>query len=486
MKKAVIVLLVFLLCTLSVLPCAGAEKADTVAYTGDPVKAQSFVLTDASSGNILYSKESDLKIYPASTTKIMTAILAIESEKLDDIITITPEGSESAFSKSSSLMHLKKGEKISLMDLVHGILIVSGNEAAVSVAIAVSGSVESFVKKMNDKAEELGMTKTHFVTPHGLQNEQHYSTASDMAKLARYAMQNETFASIVKKQKYTTSSSIAGSTAHELDNTNKLILSSADNSQYYYEYATGVKTGLTPTANGCLVASAKKDQTSLIVTIFNDGDGVGNKRWEYAKDLFDFGFTNFHAVDLSGILASINLDSVQIENAAATDSLGGKLALEAVIDSSSTTGVLDAVAAKATANPEKVTVKVEYSKALKAPIAKGEILGTATATIDGDYLGKFSVAAARDVQANDPLKTSALPIVSVSPDIAVEHNANKRSVLLWPFIILAVLLFAGFLWLRGRKRKRLISRKKRSYSPASQPYTRSRTTVYRRKKKKKK
>ena len=376
------------------------------------------------------------------------------------------------------------GEKISLYDLVHGILLKSGNEAAISVAIAVSGDVETFVKNMNSKAQELGMTNTHFVTPHGLQNEDHYTTASDMAKLARYAMQNETFAEIVNKLTYTTSSSVAGSKAHELTNTNHLL--NPEKTEYYYSYANGIKTGSTPTANGCLVASAKKGDMNLIVTIFNDGTEDGLKRWKYAIDLFNYGFENFISIDISDILSEIVLEPVQIKNASATDSLKGELALEVLLDEDSASGVLSSVAQAAKENPEKIEVEITYDKKLEAPIVKGETLGTATATYEGQYLGTFSVAASRDVKADDPLvSTTELPIVSINPDLAEDDKpADKRMGLILPFAILAVLIIVAFLWLRGKKRKRLVSRKKRSYAKTSPPYNLQRTTVNRRKKKK--
>ena len=487
LKKAVVILLIFLLCIVSFTPNAAADTLDASAYKGNPINAQSFVLIDAASGDLLYSKSPDTKIYPASTTKIMTAMLAIESGKLDDIVTVPAAGAASAFSIGCSLMGLQTGEKISVIDLVRGILLASGDEAATTLAIAVSGSVDNFVTAMNNKAKDLGMTKTKFANPSGLHNDQHYSTASDMAKLARYAMQNQTFAEIVNTQTYTTPSTEPGSKAHVLTNTNYLILPKTGDppvdNPYYYEYATGIKTGLTPQAKGCLVASAKKGSTSLIVALFNDGDAnKGSKRWNYTKDLFEFAFTNLNTIDLSQILANYDLGSVQIENAAKTDSLNGKLNLQAVFDNASSAGVSSSIVQMATQNPQNIKVNITYTKpTLSAPIKKGDILGTATATINGNTLGTFSVAAARDVSTADSQATDSLPIVTAVQNTPAEAKPDKRSVLLWLLIPLAIIVLFIVIRVRNKKRRRLLSHKKRSYAPKNQGYTTNRAIPSKRK-----
>lgn len=207
------------------------------------VTARAVVLMDATTGKILYSRNSYAIMEPASTTKIMTGILAIEKGNLNQTVTVSRRAAE----QSGTAMNLRVKEHRTIQELLYGLLLVSGNDAAVAVAESVSGSEENFVTLMNAKARAVGMKYTKFKNPSGLPALNHYTTAIDMAKLARYAMQNRLFAQIVST-KSTTVSHREGGPVRKLINHNKLL--------WRYPYTTGIKTGYTRNAGKCLVASA--------------------------------------------------------------------------------------------------------------------------------------------------------------------------------------------------------------------------------------
>lgn len=241
------------------------------------VSAQSAILMEQTSGRVLFEKDAHTKRRIASITKIMTAILAIESGKLDDMVTVSAR----AVRAEGSSIYLKEGEKIKLRDLVYGLMLRSGNDAAVAIAEHVGGSVEGFVFLMNEKAAEIGMRDTHFANPHGLDDaENHYSTAYDMALLMRYAMYNDTFRKISGTKVYR-----APNPDEKWDriwrNKNKLLTN-------LYEYCTGGKTGYTKRAKRTLVTSAEKDGLELIAVTLNAPDD-----WNDHISMYEYGFDHY-------------------------------------------------------------------------------------------------------------------------------------------------------------------------------------------------
>lgn len=267
----------FLLCLILPLglPCLPAQAADGGAPS---VSAQAAVLVDQASGRILFSKNSSEKLPIASITKVMTAVLAIESGKLNRMVTVSQE----AVRAEGSSIYLKPGERIRLSDLVYGLMLRSGNDASVAIAEAVAGSTTGFALMMNEKAAELGMSRTHFMNPNGLDDQGHYSTAADMAVLTRYAMQNATFRKIT------------GTRSHRVEKTNKeqvRVLVNKNKMLRLYSKATGGKTGFTKKAGRTLISTASSGDLSLIVVTLNDGDD-----WRDHQQLFDWGFDNYHPV----------------------------------------------------------------------------------------------------------------------------------------------------------------------------------------------
>lgn len=245
------------------------------------VSAQSAVLMDQQSGRVLFAKNPHQKRRIASITKIMTAILAIESGKMNKKVTISDRA---AYTEGSSL-YLKPGEKMPLKDLVYGLMLRSGNDAAVAIAEFVGGSVEGFTHLMNEKAQQIGMTDTRFGNPHGLDDHRNmYSTAYDMALLTRYAMKNPTFRKIAGTKIYRVKDP-DGSGMLVWKNKNKLLTR--------YKYSTGGKTGYTRIAKRTLVSTAKKGDMSLIAVTLNDRND-----WEDHVNLFNWGFHNFEPVTI--------------------------------------------------------------------------------------------------------------------------------------------------------------------------------------------
>jgi D-alanyl-D-alanine carboxypeptidase (penicillin-binding protein 5/6) len=272
MKKIGISFLLFLLIISSL---------QQISFASPPeISAQAAVLIDVSSGRILYAKEPDARLPIASLTKIMTAIVAIEHGDLNDMV----KASKNAVGVEGSSIYLRLGEELSLEDLLYGLMLRSGNDAAVAIAEHVGGSVEGFVYMMNEKARILGLENTHFMNPHGLDHPEHYSSARDLAILTAYALKNPTFKKIVSTQVKT-----APLADEEWDrkwfNKNKMLR--------MYQGADGVKTGYTRLAKRCLVSSATRNERQLAVVVINDGND-----WNDSARLMDYGFQEYQLVEL--------------------------------------------------------------------------------------------------------------------------------------------------------------------------------------------
>ncbi|MGY3718216.1 D-alanyl-D-alanine carboxypeptidase family protein [Sutcliffiella cohnii] len=245
------------------------------------LSAESAILMEQESGRILFEKDAYSKKRIASITKIMTAIIAVESGKLDELVKI----SENAEGVEGSSLYLKAGTKVKLEDLVYGMMLRSGNDAAVAIAEHVGGSLDGFCKLMNEKAKELGMESTYFSNPHGLDDhEKHYSTAYDMALLTRYAYNNPIYKKIAGTKEYKFSSKKYGDQYWR--NKNRLVTG-------MYQYSTGGKTGYTIRAKRTLVSTANKDGMDLIAVTLNDPHD-----WRDHISLFNNAFNNYEMVDI--------------------------------------------------------------------------------------------------------------------------------------------------------------------------------------------
>ncbi len=240
--------------------------------------ARSAVIIDAKSGAVLYEKNSSLRLPMASTTKIMTALSVLETAKLDDVITVTSE----SVGIEGTKIYLKDGEKITVKDLLYGLLLESGNDAATALAIGVFGSVESCCNKMNEIAHTLGLVDTCFENPHGLDSENHYTTAYELALIAKKAMENDTFRQIVSSKNYVTT----GETKRYFSNHNRLIKKS--------RMFTGVKTGYTSKSGRCLVSSAESGNEEYIAVTL----GCKND-WKEHENMYAYAIESFKSIEIA-------------------------------------------------------------------------------------------------------------------------------------------------------------------------------------------
>ncbi len=257
------------------------ERQQVTGVIDEPeITARAAVLMEAETGEVLFEKNADLQLPMASTTKIMTAVVTLENASLDEKVVI----SERASSTGESSAWLEKGEVLTVEQLLHALMVQSANDSAVALAEHVAGSVEVFVDMMNRKAEELGAAHTRFANPHGLDQEGHYTTARDLARIAAYAMRDPVFRELVVSDGYQIP--WPGHPHNRvMVNHNKFLK--------LYPHATGVKTGYTEKAGKCLVASAAKDGRELISVILNGGDTY----WDQTVRLMDHGFRDFTRVE---------------------------------------------------------------------------------------------------------------------------------------------------------------------------------------------
>ncbi|NLP45711.1 MAG: D-alanyl-D-alanine carboxypeptidase [Epulopiscium sp.] len=289
MKKLLSLYLTFILIFLSPFTIFATPSFD--------LQTQSIILMEANTGKILYEKNASQKMYPASTTKILTALVALELSEPTDTITLGRE--VYTIPLDASKAGHRPGDEIIMNDLLAGLLLRSGGDSALGVAayiakketgnpnLSLEESIQYFAKLSNERAKEIGANNTHFVNPHGYHDENHYTTAYDLALITQEAMKNTAFRKIVKQPNYT---------IEEKENQrgfyweNRNLLLDSRKQETYYPYATGIKTGFTTPAGECLVASATKDDIDLIVVLLNSPE---DQRWSEAKTLFEYGFQNF-------------------------------------------------------------------------------------------------------------------------------------------------------------------------------------------------
>lgn len=245
------------------------------------INSRAAIVYERSSGTILYSKSENEKRKMASTTKIMTAIVVLEHSNLNDIVTVSAK----AAGTGGSRLGLHSDDKISIHDLLYGLLLCSGNDAAIALAESVCGDVESFANLMNQKANDLGLNSTHFITPHGLDNDEHYTTAYELAIITDYALKNDIFCCLVGTKTHTI---LINNQPKTLSNTNELL----GNLNGIY----GVKTGFTNGANRCLVTSTKRGNMDLICIVL--GADTKKDRTKDSIDLIEYAFKNFEMVNI--------------------------------------------------------------------------------------------------------------------------------------------------------------------------------------------
>lgn len=344
-KKLIsIILIICVIISCIAIPC--------FAETDIPeLTAQSAVVICADTGQIIYGKNEHEKRSMASTTKIMTALLALEIAAADDVdITIT----DKMVPVEGSSMHLEVGNVLPLSSLAKGMLTVSGNDAANSAAIALSGSVELFADMMNEKAKQIGMKSTNFVTPSGLDHDNHYSTAYDLALLGSYAMENESFYNICSKRKVEVPFTEPYKTI-TLCNENRMLKR--------YDGCVGIKTGFTKTAGRCLVSCAEREKLRLVAVTLNAGDD-----WNDHEKLLDYGFSKMKAV----VFEDNNLFKVPLVGSDENELIcTTKVPIKAIVDRN---------------EANKITQLVELPAFVYVPIKEGDIVGKIQYILNGKVI----------------------------------------------------------------------------------------------------
>lgn len=339
------------------------------------------ILIDAESGKILYEKDAYTAVYPASTTKILTAILALENCDLNEKVTASYNAVMSVpYDGTTAAIQVE--ETWTVKQLLDAMMVCSANEAANILAEHIGGSIESFASMMNSRAKELGAKSTNFVNPNGLHNSKHKTSVYDMALIARYGMNNlPEFRRAAALTNFSLpNSSIYDKGDRNFINTNRMIIES---SSYYYKYSNGIKTGYTSNALNCIVASAKKDDVELIAVVF--GAMGAQNRTKDTIALFEYGFNELKSEKL------LAKNSV-VENLTISGAPSDKNTVKALLE----TDIIHTIpSSKTTADyiPE-INIKTE----LKAPIASGEVLGTIKYTIEGNTY-EYNLIASNDVES---------------------------------------------------------------------------------------
>lgn len=389
MKKIFYSILIFLLILLNFSTvCADdvdneVDFEDTIEVTASNVSelpktnSRRYIVYDRISKSMIIGKNEDVKSAMASTTKIMTTIVILEKADLNEKVTVSAK----AGGTGGSRLGLKRGDKASVRDLLYGLMLRSGNDAAVALAEHVGGSVKGFAELMNEKAIELGLTNTHFVTPHGLDDANHYTTALELAKLTDYAMDNETFAKIVGTKSTTI---YINNQPRQINNTNELL--------GVLNGVVGVKTGFTNNAGRCLVTETKRNNMDIITIVL--GADTKKDRTKDSVNLIEYTFSKYKMYNLEEQIIkefnkwkNINEKRILIIKGKTSNP---KLALGAI---------------------EKATIpicdndKIEYSinalTEIEAPVEQWNVMGTLTVKINGEILENIDIVNVNEVQKRD-------------------------------------------------------------------------------------
>ena len=346
-----------------------ATPALAAAAPEHPVAAKGAILYELNTDTVLLEQDADARLYPASTTKLMTALVAMEYGNPEDIITVPAEAVDGLFELGSA-SYLLAGEEISFMDLMEYMLIASGNDAANAMAIHISGSISAFADLMNNRAQELGCTNTHFVNPHGLHDEEHYTSARDLLRIAKAAMQNPTIAEIVAKDEVVLPITNKHPQTTTKYTTNYLI-SRKSTREYYYEGAIGIKTGTTTPAGLCLVGACVKGDYTYYTVVLGAEKGENGERNQFIETakLFDYGAENFSQQVMLSSSEPIAEVPVRLSNE--KDSV-------VVTPSENITAMLPNAF-----ETSDLTMKYTVEESVAAPVQAGDVLGKLTVSYEG-------------------------------------------------------------------------------------------------------
>lgn len=383
------------------------------------INAKYALLLDLQTNTILYEKQADTKMSPASLTKIMTALLVIESGMdLNTIVTVSNTAVN--VPSGSSILGLESGDQISLIDLLYGLMLRSGNDAACALAEAVSGSIESFVELMNSRAAELGMNSTHFINPHGFADETHYTTARDMAVLCCEYIKYELLNTIAATSSYEVNLTSRDGTqkSFNIRNTNPLLTDSQ-----YGDYVSGLKTGFTQLAGNCIIIRYQREGRDLLSLIFNSPQGY---RDSDAAALADYGYTQFSTIDLARIFQDRSV-VITIQNYSTEDEHNGQLELQMSSAAPVYYTTTASVANRIISGSDILTIETPAN--ISAPVYAGDEIGTVTYKINGETIYSNTVTAGRTVFAHINIPDDLVPIKRENNTSALAAFLSNK--LLW-------------------------------------------------------
>ncbi len=409
------------------------------------------LLIETTTDTELFSMNADEQKYPASLTKIVTCMLALEHGNLNDIVTVSETALDGfvAGDGTMNLDHLQVGEEIRLEDLLYFLMLESANEACIVIAEYVAGSEEAFVAMMNEKAQELGCTGTHFVNPHGLHDEDHYSTARDISILVRKALENETFRAITSTASY----NFPATNMREeqiIYTTNQLIHKEMPGNNFYYSKASGVKTGFTTPAGRCLVATASNDNLNLL-SIVLQAQTLENEHgiWVYRSfpetiNLCEWAFENYRITTVMSTLYPVAEIPVNMSAGSETVALAPAQEVRVLIESDY--------------DPALITLKPELSvPSVDAPVEAGQVLGKVTVYYEDRELGTSDLAAITAVARSE------ISHQSHQAKAYVADNWWKWLVgILITFAVILLVAFFVLQYYRRQQRRRKVAARRRA------------------------
>lgn len=436
MKKRISAILFVIILIFSFVVPSFAENENEKLNNESEVKREELyalsphaILLDMNTGAVLYKKKSNTKVFPADLTKIMTAVLVLENCKMEELAT----ASETALSNvkaGNSKIGIIKEEKLSVRQLLYGMLLGSASDATNVLAERVGGSIENFVSMMNKRAKELGMKKTNFTNPTGDHDERHYTTAQDMAKLVMHAMKISEFADIVKCDSYSIPATEKSSSARKVINRNHFVSRLLRN-DYYYKYSTGIKTGYTLEAKSCIAASAQKNGISLLALVF-EAQTVDNvvESFTDCTNMFNYVFENF---TLQSIVS-------QGDIVTQTEIINTRRDKKIILKAENSISVLK--------HKENEKLKIEYkdylNKKVSAPVNEGDAIGKREYFLDGESIGTINLVSDKSYKL-DPITF----VVNKMIDFVTSP---------WMFVFAFLMIFV---FVMAERRRRRILRKKR-------------------------
>ena len=348
----------------------------------EKITAPNLLLANADTGRILYERNSDEKIYPASVTKLMTAIIVVEECKLNELVTVSEKAVKSV-PYGYVNANLRPGENLTVENLLNAMLIPSANDAANVLAEHVGGSIEKFAEKMNSKAKELGCIGTNFTNPSGLHEENHYTTTKDLLLIAKEAIQKNIIKTIIGKTTYTLPKTNKYNKANRIFTTTNY-MKRKELTRYYYKYCIGGKTGYTGEAKNCVIEYSSKNNITLIAIVMGENAKIKGTKFLDAKQLFEYGFSKYDNKQVAK--KDTTFETITIPNGTReTRRLETlyKSDINIIVNKDNNIEIVDWKDNETNNNSDAYIIrKVEYTKT-KAPIQKGEVVGKVTYKYDG-------------------------------------------------------------------------------------------------------